>query len=103
MCVVSLLLWWCPLAAVVAATANLHEFNAASTNLGRDALSHSTVLDPGGRFHISWQPQNHSITFRLSVATHGYVGLGFSPSGGMDGADIAVAWVTAGGHTYVHM
>ena len=70
---------------------------AATQQPDPDALSHHTVLDPAGRYHLAWRPDNQSITFRLSVATHGYIGLGFSPSGGMDGADIAVAWVTPGG------
>ena len=42
---------------------------------------------------LEWLPQEHNITFRITVNTLGYVGLGFSPSGGMDGADIIIAWV----------
>jgi hypothetical protein len=96
MCVIYLLLWW-RLLALVFANLQQPDESSAATPAARDALSHSTVLDPGGRYHLAWRPHNNSITFRLSVATHGYIGLGFSPSGGMDGADIAVAWVTPGG------
>ena len=33
------------------------------------------------------------VLFPRQVATLGYVGLGFSPTGGMAGADIVLAWV----------
>ncbi|XP_037779474.1 LOW QUALITY PROTEIN: MOXD1 homolog 1-like [Penaeus monodon] len=36
------------------------------------------------------------------VATRGYVGLGFSPNGGMKGADIVLGWVDARGHVHAH-
>ena len=35
------------------------------------------------------------------MATHGYIGLGFSPGGGMHGADIMLAWVDTGGQVHV--
>lgn len=35
------------------------------------------------------------------MATKGYVGLGFSPNGGMAGSDIVLGWVTDGGEVMV--
>lgn len=64
------------------------------------AWSHSTLLDAGlGHGHagygvrLSWRPRDRYILFQLEAPTLGYVGLGFSQSGGMPGADIIVAWV----------
>ena len=60
-------------------------------------FSHRTILDHSGHFQLEWRPEKETITFRVTVRTLGYVGLGFSPSGGMHGADIALAWVGADG------
>jgi len=56
-------------------------------------FTHHTVLDRDGLFHLSWIPEKEGITFKIEVATHGYVGLGFSPGGGMHGADIVLCWL----------
>ena len=56
-------------------------------------LTHHTVLDKEGKVHLSWRPDTDKVTFRYSVATRGYIGLGFSPGGGMHGADIVLCWV----------
>ena len=42
--------------------------------------SHNAVLDRQGDYRLEWTPQKETIRFRVSVKTHGYVGLGFSPS-----------------------
>ena len=60
---------------------------------GADEYTHRTILDTKGHFTLEWRPENQTISFRLSVKTLGYVGLGFSPNGGMNGADIVLAWV----------
>merc|ERR1711962_1482719 len=59
--------------------------------------THKTVLDSEDHYLLEWSPGVDSITFRASVRTHGYIGLGFSPSGGMHGADIALAWIRSDG------
>ena len=64
-------------------------------------FSHHLVLNREERVHLSWRPDSLGVTFRYSVATHGYIGLGFSPGGGMHGADIMLAWVDTGGHVHV--
>ena len=51
------------------------------------------VLDWEERVQLSWLPDTQGVTLRHSVATHGYIGLGFGP-----GADIMLAWV---GHVHV--
>ena len=76
--------------------------------------THRLDLDPAGKFFIFWKPEDHQITVQLEVRiitcyplfsvqfqllfnpqveALGYVGIGFSPTGGMDGADIVIAWV----------
>lgn len=53
--------------------------------------SHSVELSPN--YTLSWSPDEQSISFRLEVRTLGFVGLGFSPNGGMTHADIIMVWV----------
>jgi len=60
-------------------------------------FTHHTLLDIQQRYLLEWRPEPATITFRVSVRTRGYVGLGFSPSGGMYGADMALAWVSDDG------
>jgi len=64
-------------------------------------FSHHTVLDPQEHYHLQWRPEKDTITFRVTVRTHGYIGLGFSPSGGMHGADIALGWVGDNGEVHL--
>jgi len=55
-------------------------------------LTHHTVLDRDNKVILEWRPDRERITFRYTVQTHGYIGLGFSPGGGMHGADIVLLW-----------
>ncbi len=55
--------------------------------------THRLILDRSNKFHIFWTPSEDLIRFELQVQTLGYVAIGFSPNGGMKGADIALAWV----------
>ncbi|XP_035207206.1 DBH-like monooxygenase protein 1 homolog, partial [Stegodyphus dumicola] len=63
-----------------------------------DDSVHTTVLDPDGKYHISWEllREEQEIVFHLEVQTHGYVGLGLSPNGGMNGSDIVTGWIKDG-------
>ncbi|KAG0721915.1 DBH-like monooxygenase protein 1 [Chionoecetes opilio] len=54
---------------------------------------HTLVLDTQGSFLMLWTPREDDIVFEIQVGTTGYVGLGFSPTGGMTGADIVLGWV----------
>ena len=58
---------------------------ANSTLSDHVSFTHHTVLDREGLVHLSWIPEKEGITFKLEVATHGYVGLGFSPGGSTTG------------------
>jgi len=42
-----------------------------------------------------------SVSIFFQVQTRGYIGLGFSPSGGMKGADIIIGWIDEGGKPYI--
>nr|XP_028579274.1 DBH-like monooxygenase protein 1 [Podarcis muralis] len=57
---------------------------------------HSAVLDGASRYRLSWAAQGSSIAFRLEVRAAGYVGFGFSPTGGMASADIVLGGLDAG-------
>ncbi|PSN48360.1 hypothetical protein C0J52_08088 [Blattella germanica] len=79
--------------------------NAESRNKGSDKekeserdltaglWTHSVKLDPN--VTLSWKVLNESadIEFLVEAATRGYVGVGFSPGGGMAGSDIILGWV----------
>ena len=64
-------------------------------------FTHHLVLDKEEKVHLSWRSDTDGVTFLYSVATHGYIGLGFSPSGGMHGADIMLAWVDRAGEVHL--
>ncbi|XP_047476487.1 DBH-like monooxygenase protein 1 [Penaeus chinensis] len=66
------------------------------------AFRHFAVLDQRGDFHLLWTPGEQDVVFEIQVATRGYVGLGFSPNGGMKGADIVLGWVDAQGDVHTH-
>lgn len=40
---------------------------------------------------------------QITCETTGWVGLGLSPNGGMAGADLAVAWVSADGEAFLEV
>jgi hypothetical protein len=52
--------------------------------------SHPLIVDPDGIYNFDWElsEDRETITFELTVGTVGFVGLGVSPNGTMDGADI---------------
>lgn len=55
--------------------------------------THSMVLDNNSLVTLRWQPRHQEILFRVEARTLGYVGIGFSETGGMEGADIVMGWV----------
>lgn len=55
--------------------------------------THSQVLDRDGAVVLRWQPRHQEILFRVEARTMGYVGVGFSPDGSMQRADIVMGWV----------
>ena len=55
----------------------------------------STSLHPS--YNLYWNnPTDGKICMAVEVNTLGWVGLGFSPNGGMIGSDIMMAWVIDG-------
>ncbi|KAK7072077.1 DBH-like monooxygenase protein 1 [Halocaridina rubra] len=56
-------------------------------------LQHQAILDQLGNFVMLWSPLEREIHIEIQAATKGYIGLGFSPTGGMKGADIVLAWI----------
>lgn len=64
---------------------------------------HCTTLDGAGKYHVCWRLEGEDadaeIEFRVEVETHGYVGFGLSPNGGMAGSDIVTGWIKDG-HFY---
>ncbi|XP_069169748.1 DBH-like monooxygenase protein 1 [Procambarus clarkii] len=63
------------------------------TSLPHFDFHHRAVMDQRGAYHLFWTAQQDKIVIEVQVATHGYVGLGFSPTGGMKGSDVVIAWV----------
>nr|CAB3263918.1 DBH-like monooxygenase protein 1 homolog [Phallusia mammillata] len=59
-------------------------------------FDHNTILDNNGDVRLWWKFNATYITFELQGKTTGWVGLGFSPGGGMANADIYVGWVANG-------
>ncbi|CAG0897729.1 unnamed protein product [Darwinula stevensoni] len=56
------------------------------------------ILDPLGKVHLAWTPhlETKVIEFEYTVQTLGWVGLGFSPTGGMRDSDVITAWIKNG-------
>ena len=53
-------------------------------------------LDTKGEYWLFWKYNSTHVTFETHVATLGYVGFGFSKTGGMFPADVIVGWVKDG-------
>nr|XP_053647657.1 DBH-like monooxygenase protein 1 [Cherax quadricarinatus] len=65
-------------------------------------LEHRAVLDQDGDYVMLWTPREKDIIIEVQVVTKGYIGLGFSPNGGMKGADIVIGWVTDHGRVFLY-
>lgn len=59
-------------------------------------FSHSTILDPHGKYNLKWRFDRRTITFEIEVETRGYIGFGLSPNGAMASSDIVIGGVTDG-------
>lgn len=55
-----------------------------------------------GQYRLFWKIVGDEIVFEAHVATVGWIGLGFSPTGGMTGADIMVGGVK-NGQPYIYV
>lgn len=80
-------------------TVGFHGVHRAKRDIGNNnnyelyQWTHADVLDRKGDIVLRWQPRHQEILFRVEARTKGYVGIGFSPDGGMEGADIVLGWV----------
>ncbi|XP_052390510.1 DBH-like monooxygenase protein 2 homolog isoform X1 [Carassius gibelio] len=65
-------------------------------------LPFSEHLDPEHKVRLKWgfDEIQGTILFELTVDTSGWVGFGFSPKGGMTGADIVIGGVGPGGRYF---
>lgn len=62
-----------------------------------EQYSNHDILDPRGYYHLFWRYDEATVTFEIHVKAQGWVALGFSPSGGMAGADIVHAFINNNG------
>ena len=60
-------------------------------------FTHHIVGDADNKFHVFWIPEDEGFTMELAVMTAGYAAIGFSPNGGMSGADIFLGFVNENG------
>ncbi|XP_064638025.1 DBH-like monooxygenase protein 2 homolog [Lineus longissimus] len=58
------------------------------------------IMDSNGNYHLYWLYDHTSITFEIIAKTTGYIGLGWSPKGGMANGDIIISGVYANGTDY---
>ncbi len=65
-------------------------------------LPFSEHLDPEHKVRLKWgfDEIQGTILFELTVNTSGWVGLGFSPKGGMTGADVVIGGVGPDGRYF---
>lgn len=65
---------------------------------------HHAVMDPEGKYNLYWRADHarEKLTVWVEVATKGWIGFGFSPMGGMIGADMVIGWV-ADDKVYFHV
>ncbi|CAG0896875.1 unnamed protein product [Darwinula stevensoni] len=63
-----------------------------------NAWEREAILDPEGKVHLAWTPDLDAkvIEFEYTVQTLGWIGLGFSPTGGMRDSDVITAWIKDG-------
>lgn len=69
------------------------------------ATEFTITLDGQDKYNVTWSYEGTTkddyVTFTITCETTGWVGLGLSPNGGMAGADLAVAWVSADGEAFL--
>ena len=62
---------------------------------------HNAELDEYGKYFLYWTFDDDSVTFEVHAQTHGWVGFGMSPNGGMAGSDIVIGWVDQNGQAHL--
>jgi hypothetical protein len=66
---------------------------------------HSKIADEDApnQYQVFWKFDNDTIQFELHCKSRGWVGFGFSPNGGLKGADIVMGWVDDSGKGQVRV
>lgn len=77
-----------------------HTFDPSET-FDRDTFL-DTKSSSTGQYRLFWKVVGEDIIFEAHVATLGWLGLGFSPTGGMTGADLVVGGVK-NGQPYIYV
>ncbi|BFZ05906.1 hypothetical protein BsWGS_08945 [Bradybaena similaris] len=68
--------------------------SALGKPLPSENFTYHDVLEEN--YELYWEFNDTHIVFETHVKTHGYVGFGISPNGGMAGSDIVIGWVKDG-------
>ena len=60
---------------------------------------HQVALDPEEKIWVWWTAdvEDKTITFKVQSKAKGWSAVGFSPNGGMEGADILYFWLDGSG------
>ncbi|XP_022094715.1 DBH-like monooxygenase protein 1 [Acanthaster planci] len=61
-----------------------------------ESYARRLALAENDSYVLEWSYTVEDVVFRVRAKTLGWVGLGFSPSGGMKGADLVIGWVQDG-------
>jgi len=79
----------------IAADRFLPTYGGSVAQFNASRFAHATWLDDNETVQLMWndEPDNEQIRVALSAPTVGWLGVGFSSSGGMHGADIALGWL----------
>ncbi|KAK8384812.1 hypothetical protein O3P69_014395 [Scylla paramamosain] len=85
--------WWCWWGAVAVVA---EDGVGVEGSLPPHRFHHQAVMDHRGHYVMLWSPEKEGLTLEVQVATKGYVGLGFSPTGAMKGSDVVIGWVADG-------
>ncbi|XP_059608084.1 MOXD1 homolog 1 [Phlebotomus argentipes] len=74
--------------------ASLLALTEARSHHGRREWMRSEVMDANGLYLMEWSVEAKEVTFRITVNTRGFIGLGFSyKSGKMTNSDLVLAWI----------
>ncbi|ODN04440.1 hypothetical protein Ocin01_02222 [Orchesella cincta] len=86
---------------------NFVDISVAKFIRGKDGWSHEIDLEEENGLRIKWKNSpidgngERWLTMEVFAKTNGYIGLGFSPHGGMAGGDMVVGWVDSNGRPHL--
>lgn len=62
--------------------------------------SYKKILVEPHTFILHWNFTKTELIGEIHVMTHGWIGFGITPNGGMDGSDVFVAWIQSNGQVH---